>query len=250
MPTTTLELSTADGPMRTAIVRPDGDGPWPAVLFCMDGIGVRPTLLEMAARLAGHGYLVALPDLFHRSPPLDPERAWSMVRDPETRQQWRAHFFAPATRVASVRMDFGAVLAHLDSLPDVAKTGVGTTGYCMGGRISLVVAGCFGARVAAAASFHGGFLAADDPDSPHHLAPSMKAELFVAGSIEDPSFPDEMKHKLDATLTAAGVTHTIETWPARHGFAVADSPTHDPACAERHFATLLALYDRVLKNRS
>lgn len=248
MTMTTIDLQTADGPMRTSLFRPDeGSGPWPAVLFCMDGLGIRPTMHQMAARLAGHGYLVALPDLFHRSPPLDLERAWSMVREPETRAKWRAQYFDPATRLSSVRMDFGAVFAHLDTLPDVAKTGVGTTGYCMGGRISLVVAGCFGERVAASASFHGGMLAADDPDSPHLLAPSMKAEIFVAGAIEDPSFGDEAKQRLDEALTSAGVTHTIETWPARHGFAVADNPVHDPACAERHWTTLLALFDRVLK---
>ncbi len=80
--------------------------------------------------------------------------------------------------------------------------------------------------------------ASDQPSSPHLLAPKMKARVFVAGATEDPSFPDEMKKKLDDALTAAKVTHTIETWPAKHGWCVPDMPVYDAAQSERHFTVL------------
>ena len=125
--------------------------------------------------------------------------------------------------------------------------GRGVTGYCMGGNLALRCAGLFPEQLAAAASFHGGNLAHDGADSPHQLATKMKAELYVAGAVEDPSFPDPMKARLEAALSEAHVTHLIETYPARHGFAVPDSPVFDAAAAERHWAALEALFTRRLK---
>jgi carboxymethylenebutenolidase len=77
--------------------------------------------------------------------------------------------------------------------------------------------------------------------SPHLLAPKMKAKIFVAGAIEDPSFPEDMKKRLEDALSAAGVDHTIETYPARHGFVLPDTPAYDRACSERHYEALLRL---------
>ena len=106
----------------------------------------------------------------------------------------------------------------------------------MGGRLSLLTAANLGDRIAGAASFHGGNLAkADDPDSPHHKAGAIRATVYVAGAIEDQSFNDEQKELLETSLTEAGVTHTIETYQAHHGFAVPDNPSYDPDAAERHW---------------
>lgn len=117
----------------------------------------------------------------------------------------------------------------------------------MGGRLSLIVAGHLGDRVAAAASFHGGNLAAaDDPDGPHHRAASIKATVYVAGASDDGSFPGEQRDRLEAALSSAGVSHTIETYPAAHGFAVADNTTFDAAAAARHWDALTGLYASAL----
>jgi carboxymethylenebutenolidase len=99
----------------------------------------------------------------------------------------------------------------------------------------------------AAASYHGGRLASDAPDSPHLLAPKMRARIYVAGAIEDQSFPDDMKQRLEQALTAAGVDHTIETYQAKHGWVFRDTPVFDAAAAERHWHSLLALFDAKLK---
>src|SRR5262249_32556171 len=125
--------------------------------------------------------------------------------------------------------------------------GIGTTGYCLGGRVSLLAAGTYPDRIVAAASYHGPYLAKDAPESPHLLAPKMKAKIYVGGAIEDASFPDDMKARLDEALTQAGVDHTIETYPARHGWVLRDTPVYDAACAERHWQTLLALFESRLQ---
>ena len=108
-------------------------------------------------------------------------------------------------------------------------------------------AGTFPDKVAAAASYHGGRLATDAPDSPHNLAPKMKARVYVAGATDDASFPDDQKAQLEAALTAAGVDHRVETYPAKHGWVMRDTPIYDAACAERHYQTLIGLLDAKLK---
>jgi carboxymethylenebutenolidase len=117
----------------------------------------------------------------------------------------------------------------------------------MGGFMSLTAAGTYPDRIAAAASYHGGRLATDAPDSPHLLAPKIKARVYVAGAIEDASFPDEQKARLAEALREAGVEHQIETYPAKHGWVPRDTPVHDAAEAERHYETLFALFDKTLR---
>jgi carboxymethylenebutenolidase len=131
--------------------------------------------------------------------------------------------------------------------PEVKPGPIATTGYCLGGFMSLTAAGTFPDRIAAAASYHGGRLATDAPESPHRLAPRMKARVYVAGAIEDASFTGEMKQRLEHALSAAGVDYVVETYPARHGFVPRDTPTYDPAAAERHWRTLLALLQQTLR---
>jgi len=104
-------------------------------------------------------------------------------------------------------------------------------------------------RIVAAASFHGARLATDAPESPHLLAPRMKARVYVAGAVEDASFTDEAKKRLDDALTEAGVDHTVVTYEgARHGWVPTDTPVHNPAAAERHYEALFALFDATLRS--
>jgi carboxymethylenebutenolidase len=241
-----IEIQTRDGRCPSYVYRPSGQGPWPAVLVFMDGIGIRPAMLEVGERLAKHGYFVLLPDLFYRSGPYEPMDPHTVFSDPEKRKVLMEKFFAHATP-ANIMSDTRAYLDYLAAQPDVKKGGIGATGYCMGGRMSLTAAGTYPDRFVAAAAYHPGRLATDDPDSPHLLAPKMKARVYVAGAIEDQSFPDEMKARLEDALTKAGVDHKIETYPAKHGWVFRDTPVYDAAAAERHWQSLLALMDATLK---
>ena len=117
----------------------------------------------------------------------------------------------------------------------------------MGGRISVLLAGRLPDRVAAAASFHGGGLVTDTPDSPHLLADQMAAIVYVGGAENDASFTADHAEQLDKALTAAGVQHTIEWYQAAHGFAVPDNAPYDAAAAERHWAAMTETFAAALR---
>ncbi len=240
-----IEIATKDGTCPSYVYRPAGSGPWPTVLVFMDGLGIRPAMLEIGERLANHGYFVLLPDLFYRSgayAPMDPRTVFA---DPEQRKILMEKFFAQATP-ANIMADTRAFLDYLAAQPDAKAARIGTTGYCMGGLMSLTAAGTYPDRIAAAASYHGGRLATEAPDSPHRLAPNIKARIYIAGAIDDASFPDDMKERLEKALTDAAVDHRIETYPAKHGWVLRDTPVYDAAAAERHWQTMLALFDETL----
>jgi|SRR6185312_14147365 len=244
---TPIEIRTRDGRCPSYVYRPSGTGPWPAVLVYMDGLAIRPAMLEIGERLASNGYFVLLPDLFYRSGPYEPMDAKTVFSDPEKRKVLMEKFFTPATP-ANIMSDTQAFLDYLGAQRDVRSGGIGTTGYCMGGLMSLTAAGTYPERIVAAASYHGGRLATDAPDSPHRLAPRMKARVYVAGAIEDQSFPDDMKARLEKALSDAGVDHRIETYPAKHGWVLRDTPVYDAAAAERHWQSMLALFDATLRS--
>lgn len=239
------EITTRDGTCPSYVYRPKGAGPWPAVLVFMDGIGIRPAMLEVGERLAAYGYFVLLPDLFYRSGPYAPMDPHTVFSDPEKRKVLMEKYFALATPT-NIMSDTGAFLDYLAAQPDVRKGKIGTTGYCLGGFMSLTAAGTYPDRIAAAASYHGGRLATDAPDSPHLLAAKITARVYIAGAIEDGSFPDDMKARLEAALSEAEVDHRIETYPARHGWVLRDTPVYDEAAAERHWRTLTELFAATL----
>lgn len=241
-----VKIETRDGTCPAHVFTPQGAGPWPAVIFFMDGLGIRQTLFDMGQRLADGGYVVLLPDMFYRAgpyEPMDPKKifAGGSVRDAI------AHLFSSIdNRKASE--DTEAFLAFLDTRSDIAGRKVGTTGYCMGGAMSLWAAGTYPDRIAAAASFHGGNLAFDSDMSPHHLAPKMKARLYVAGADKDDSYPPEMEARLDKALSDAGVAHTCEIYPgAMHGWTMADFPIYNEPAAERHWQSLFDLFGATLR---
>ena len=241
-----ISIQTGDGTARAFVYRPAGAGPWPSVLVFMDGVGIRPAMLALGERLATYGYFVLLPDLFYRSGPYEPMDGKTLFSDPEKRKVLMEKFFALATP-ANIMSDTKFFLDYLDAQADVKRGRIGTTGYCMGGRMALIATGTYPDRIAATASYHGGNLANDAPDSPHLLAPKMKARVYVAGASDDQSFPDDQKARLEDALSKAGVDHRIETYPAKHGWVFPDLPVYDEASAERHWQTLTTLFAQTLR---
>ncbi|AEA28400.1 dienelactone hydrolase family protein [Pseudonocardia benzenivorans] len=245
MPRLDVTIPTADGEAAATLHLPEGDGPWPGVVMFPDAGGARPTFSGMGDRLASLGYATLVPDVYYRNAGYAPFDLATVFGDAEE----RARLFELMGTLDNERIvaDASAYLDFLLARPEVTGDGAGTTGYCMGGRISMLVAGSLPEKVAAAASFHGGRLApADDPTSPHLLAGNVRAKVYVAGAQDDASFPQEQFDRLDAALTEAGVEHTIETYPAGHGFAVPDNATYDKDAEERHWAALDALYSSAL----
>jgi carboxymethylenebutenolidase len=209
-----------------------------------DAGGARARFRAMAQQLAELGHAVLLPNLYYRLGKFEPFDVRTVFTDPAERARL-AELASSVTEEVAAR-DTEAMLDFLAGQPDVAGTKVGTTGYCMGGSFALTAAGRFPDRVAAAASFHGGQIASTAPDSPHLLAGSMKAKVYVAGAENDPSFDAEQFERLSTALTDAHVEHVLVTYSAAHGFAVPDNPTYDDNAAARHWQALQELYSTTL----
>ena len=244
MPRTDVNVPTPDGECPSIVVTPDGAGPWPAVILYMDAGGVRASMIAMAERLASMGYVAFLPEMYYRNGPYEPFSMTTVFSDAAERQ--RLFGLITSLTTDNVTSDAGAFLDYLATRPDVAGTKVGTTGYCMGGRLSLITAARHPDRVGAAASFHGGHLVTDAPDSPHRMVAQITGRVYVAGAENDASFTADDAATLAQALAEAGVDHTVEFYPAGHGFAVPDNPTFDEAIAERHWQALADLYGATL----
>ena len=239
-----VTLQATDGPCTAYVLAPEGTGPWPAVIFYMDAFGIRPGLTQMATHVAEQGYVVLLPDLFYRYGaygPLDPKEV--MQGD------FRAIVgpMMASTDSHKAAADTAAFIGYLDSRPDVARTKIGTVGFCMGGGMALAAAAFYPDRIGAAASFHGGRLATDLPTSPHLLLDKIKAELYIAIADKDQSYPPEMAERFEAALNAAGVKYKSEFYAGKlHGWMKPDMPVYDAEAAERGWNELFALYGRTL----
>jgi carboxymethylenebutenolidase len=211
------------------------------VLVFPDAGGARETIRQMGDRLAGMGYVALIPDIYYRAGQWAPFDVATLFTD--TQERARLGSLMSALTNDRIIADAGAYSGFLLARPEVTGSAIGTTGYCLGGRMSLIAAGGLGRTNAAAASFHGGRLAvAGDPSSPHLSADRVTATVYVAGAEDDDSFTADQAGLLARALTDAGVDHAIEFYPARHGFAVPDNPTYDAQADSRHWAALHELY--------
>ena len=241
-----IDIETTDGPCDSYISWPAGRGPFPAVLFYMDGIGIRPLLHKMADRLAAKGYYVLLPNMFYRRGPAAPVDV-AEVLELENRASLMdlVHSLTPERVVR----DAGVFLEFLTAQKEVrSDSAVGLTGYCMGGGMVLRTAAHYPERVSSGASFHGGGLATGAPDSPHRLVHRIAAQIYVGHGDQDQSMPPEDIARLDEAMQNAGIRYQTELYTgALHGFAMADLPAYNARACDQHWDRLLALYRRTLK---
>ena len=240
MPHERLLLPTSDGECPCFVFTPASrHGTLPAVIVYMDAGGIRPAMLDLAQRIADAGFVTLLPDLFYRYGSYGP-----FVPQEVLAGDFRAVLgpLMATTDNAKAAQDTGALLAYLDTRNDVLAGRVGVVGFCMGGGMAIAAAGTWPGRVAAAASFHGGRLATDDPASPHLLATKLQAEVYIAAAQDDSSYPPEMAERLEEALKGAGVHFLAEVYPAAHGWMLPDFPVYDREQAERGWSKLLALF--------
>lgn len=240
MPRISDTVTTDDGSCPVSLHTPDSGGLWPGVIMYPDAGGARPTFRAMADRLAGYGYAVLVPDVYYRDGDWAPFTMSTVFEDPVE----RSRLFGMIAKVTPDVMasDAAAFFDYLVGRPEVRGESFGTTGYCMGGRTSLVVAGRLPERVAAAMSFHGGGLVTDAADSPHLLADQIRAAVYVGAAKSDRSFTAADGEQLDKALTAAGVDHVIEWYSAFHGFAVPDNGPYDEPAARRHWDAMHSFF--------
>lgn len=239
-----IQIKTEDGVAEAGLFRSASTSSSKAgIILYMDAFGPRPALDQMAERLAGEGYAVLVPDLFHRNVPYGPFEARTAFSD-ETRRAAIMALVGGTTQDMTIS-DSGA---FLDALAAEGVTGpVGTVGYCMGGARALNAAATYPDRIVAAASFHGGNLASDAADSPHRKAASIKARVYVGVAGVDGSFPPEQSARLAEALRVAEVDHAIENYAGMaHGWCVPDHSVFDATGAERHWKRLATLFAETL----
>ncbi len=235
-------LKTSDGNMEVFIARPQGSGPFPVAVQLMDALGAREEMCEHARRVAAWGYYVLAPDLFYRvglKGPLD-------FSDPESRNKIMAAMGDLTDARATA--DVTAVLELAARDPAAGKGKVGLYGFCMGGRLTLVLCQTLGARVAAGASIHPGRLVVDQPESPHRHLDQIRAELYFGIADQDQSATPEQMKQLEAALDARKIRYALEIHPgALHGFMMPSRPNeYHAGAAEKTWGIIQALFKRNL----
>lgn len=240
----TIDIKTPDGTADCELFYPSENGAWPAAILYTDIGGLRPVFRDMAKRLAADGYVVLVPNPFYRAGRTPVYQNFKFGDEKTTQRMGELRPFVTA---AGTARDATAYVHYLRSLPQV-KGKMGTVGYCMGGGLAMGTAAAEPAEVAAAASFHGSRLASDEPDSPHKLAPKIKARMFFGYAVEDRTMPPEAVEKLEKALDAAGVRFESETFEgARHGWCVKDHNVYNEPQAERAWSRLLKLFKETLR---
>jgi carboxymethylenebutenolidase len=241
-----VNVPMASGVADSALFYPKGRGNWPAVLVWTDILGLRPVFREMGRRLAAEGYVVLVPNPFYRNakaPVVDGSFDFSKPEDRAKVMPMAAALTADANI-----SDAQSYVAFLDAQPPTdRKKKMGVQGYCMGGPLTFRTAATAPERIGAAATFHGGGLVTDKPDSPHLLIPKMKAEVVCAVADNDDKRDPAAKDKLKEAFAAAHLKAKVEVYEGcNHGWTVRGSQVYNEAGAERAWAELTALYKRNL----
>jgi carboxymethylenebutenolidase len=247
---TDVQVTTPAGVCDAALIHPRG-GSWPGVILFTDVFGLRPTMRDMAKRLAADGFTVLVPNPFYRTskaPGLSTDIDFNNAADRAKIDMLRA----PLTSDA-VMQDAAAYVKFLDAQSSVNKKAkLGVFGYCMGGPMTLQAAASSPGRIGAGASFHGGGLVTDKPDSPHLLVAKIRAQYYFGIAMNDDQRQPDAKTKLDEAFKAANLQAKIEVYDGcLHGWCVKDMPNapgkppiYNETQAERAWGELVSLYKR------
>jgi carboxymethylenebutenolidase len=247
-----VDIKTPDGTCDAAFIHP-ASGAHPAVIIWPDAFGLRPSMRDMAKRLAMAGYTVLVPNPFYR-----------VAKSPVWEDASKVNFQTERPKITplmqsiqadgAVEKDAPAFIAWLDMQKEVDRNKkIGTQGYCMGGGLVMRTAAAVPGRVGAGASFHGGGLVSTNANSPHLLAPKIKAHMYFGIATNDDMQQPDAKVKLKEAFDAAKNPAEIEVYSmAQHGWCVPDMPAgangpiYKKDDAERAWAKLMALYKAAL----
>ena len=241
-----VNVPMANGVSDSALFYPEGKGHWPAVLVWTDILGLRPVFREMGRRLAAEGYVVLVPNPFYRNAKAPVVDGSFDFNKPEDRAKVMP--MAQALTADAGFSDAKHYVAFLDEQKQTnKKKKMAVQGYCMGGPLTFRTAATAPDRIGAAATFHGGGLVTDKPDSPHLLIPKMKAEFYCAVADNDDKRDPTAKDKLKEGFAAAHLKAKVEVYEGcNHGWTVRGSQVYNEAGAERAWAEMTALYKRDL----
>jgi carboxymethylenebutenolidase len=235
-----VTIKTPDGTADCYFVHP-ATGTAAGVLLWPDIFGLRPAMRQMGKRLAESGYSVLVVNPFYRVKKAPTADQGAATPIPELIPLMKA--LTETTHTTDAR----AFIAWLDQQPSVAKNRkIGTQGYCMGGPIAFRTAVAVPDRVGAVASFHGGGLVVEAPNSPHLQASKTKAHFLIAVAQNDDERSPNEKNVLKETFAKANVPAEIEVYGGAHGWCPPDSRVYNEGLAEKAWSRLLALYGKAL----
>ena len=252
---TNVEIKTADGTCDAVFIHPT-TGTHPGVLIWPDAFGLRPSMRDIGKRIAAEGYSVLVPNPFYRvaKAPVIQDPSKFNFQNPDDRAKLTP-LMGSINAPGAAEKDAVAFIAFLDAQKEVNKAKkIGTQGYCMGGPLVMKTAAAVPDRVGAGASFHGGGLVTDMPNSPHLLAPNIKAKMYFGVASNDDMTQPDAKDKLKAAFVAAKNPADIEVYAgAQHGWCVPDMPMqangmpiYSKPDAERAWGKLVTLYKSAL----
>src|SRR6202167_2315813 len=246
---TDVEIKTPDGTCDAAFIRPK-TGSHPGVLIWPDAFGLRPSMRAIARRIAseGNGYSVLVPNPFYRvsKAPFTDASTFNF-QNADDMAKLRP-LMASVNAAGNAEKDATAYVAFLDAQREVNKAKkIGTQGYCMGGALVVRAAASSPDRIGAGASFHGGGLVTDKPDSPHLLIPNIKAHYLFAIAANDDEKQPEAKDVLRAAFAKAHLPAEIEVYAGtKHGWCPPDSQVYDHDQAEKAWSRMLVVFSNSL----
>jgi carboxymethylenebutenolidase len=241
-----VEIRMPDGVADGFLYEPDGIGKHPAVMHLPDIGGVRPAHQQMAKRLSDEGYVVLLPNVFYRS---GKSPLWDFpFKMGEERTMKRLGELAASLPPDAMVKDMPAYIEFLQKQRSVSGAMMGAVGHCFTGAMALRATAARPDKIGAAASFHGGGLVTDAPNSPHTVLPKVRGRLYFGHADGDPYMPKEAIEKLERGLAEWGGKYESETYEgAHHGWTVPDSPVYNQPQAERAYGKLVELFRAALK---
>ncbi|HEX8129831.1 MAG TPA: dienelactone hydrolase family protein [Pyrinomonadaceae bacterium] len=241
-----VEIDVGGSPMRMFVAAPKPEGTYPGVVFYSDIFQLTGPMLRASARLAGYGFVVAAPEIYHRHEPV------GTVIPFDDAGRTRGLEGAARTAVADFDADCRAALDYLAAHPRVAHGKLGAGGFCLGGHLAFRAA--LQPRVRATACFYGtgihnGKLGRDADARSLERAPEIRGELLMVFGTLDPHVPAEGRAKIERALNEANVNYSFQLYPAEHAFMRDEGARYDPQATDAAFADMIALFRRTFEEK-
>lgn len=239
-----LELRVDDSLMRIYVATPKAEGLYPGILFYSDIYQLGGPMTRLVDYLAGHGYVVAAPEIFHRIEPI------GLVIEPDDLGRMRGNDNARRTPVADYDSDCLAVIEFLQKESSVAPGQIGTLGFCIGGHLAFRAA--FQHEIKAAVCCYptgipSGKLGKGVADTIQRVA-EIKGNMLIVLGTRDPHVPEQDRQTLAKALEDANIPHKILLYEAEHTFMRDDGYRYDPAAASSAWSEILAFFKRNFTN--